>query len=106
MEHLIARETLVAAHTAQEHLEAKVKDLSKQLSAKEDRLNIYEGPRLPTNAQGDAATRDDATHNHGLSQEKKLEIEISQLKYEDPCISVHSTLLIPSVRLCNAGVKW
>ncbi|KAG0149112.1 hypothetical protein CROQUDRAFT_653921 [Cronartium quercuum f. sp. fusiforme G11] len=75
-----ARESLIAAHAKEENLQARVTDLSKQLSLKQDRLQVYEGRSVPVSSTDDGAT--DVNGNFALSQQQKLEIENSQLKHE------------------------
>lgn len=65
-EHGTTREKLVAAETSQSHLEERVRDLSLQVEAKEEKLALYEG----RNAAEDASR----------SPEEQLQATVSELR--------------------------
>ncbi|KAM0789729.1 hypothetical protein ACM66B_006586 [Microbotryomycetes sp. NB124-2] len=66
-EHAGTREHLVGARTAQEHLQQRVADLVLQVTAKEEKLAIYDG------RSGDAASQ---------TAEQQLEVTIADLRTE------------------------
>lgn len=79
-DYVAARENLVVAQTKQEHLEARVKELSGQITMKEDRLNVYERYKVSNTSTGESSGEGDGTQASTLSQQQKLEIENAQLK--------------------------
>ncbi|KAK4051609.1 Protein mlp1 [Microbotryomycetes sp. JL201] len=66
-EHAETRESLVGARTAQEHLQQRVADLLLQITAKEEKLAIYEG------RSGDTT---------GQTAEQQLEVTVADLRTE------------------------
>lgn len=68
------KEELSAAKTSRDHLQARVDELTVELRAAEERLEVYTKPA--------AQPSDEATQDEGISTEQSLTLEISELKRE------------------------
>lgn len=68
-EHQETREALIVATTSQEHLQQRVSDLVLQVTAREEKLNVYEGRRT-SNGETDPSR----------SREEQLEISLAELR--------------------------
>lgn len=80
-DYVAARENLVVAQTKQEHLEARVKELSGQITMKEDRLKVYERYGVSNTSTNQGSGDGNGAQASTLSQQQKLEIENAQLKW-------------------------
>ncbi|KAI5479511.1 nucleoprotein TPR [Pseudohyphozyma bogoriensis] len=68
-EHQETREALIMARAAKEHLDQRVADLSAQVTAREEKLRVYEG-------------RTSASEESSQTREQQLEVTVAELRVE------------------------